>query len=82
MSESPKPEIFTFNSADARYAVNLVTRMCKTIDAEMLRRSNGEARYRADEDVRALLGPDLWDEVCHAIGWDIDWDAVCRGTQG
>jgi hypothetical protein len=82
MSEVAKTEIFIAHSADARYAVDLVTRMCKAIDAEMSRRADDGLRYRDEEDVRALLGSALWDEVCHAIGWDIDWDAVNRGTQG
>lgn len=82
MPEVAKTEMFTAYGADARYAVDLITRMCKAIDAEMARRADNELRYGDKEDVRALLGSDLWDEVCHAIGWDIDWDAVNRGTQG
>jgi len=29
--------------------------------------------YESEKDV---LGQDLYDRVCHAIGWDIDWDEI------
>lgn len=74
-----KTELFTSHTADAAYAVDLITRMAKAIDSAMLKRSEEDLGYRDDEDIRHLLGQELWDEMCHAIGWDIDWDAVANG---
>lgn len=78
MSRDRKTEIFTSHTADAAYAVDLITRMAKAIDAAMRDRAVDDCFYRDDEDIRNLLGPELWDEMCHAIGWDIDWDAVAN----
>lgn len=75
MSE-PKSELFTSHTPDAAYAVDIITRMAKAIDAEMGRRAFERLPYNDDEDIRHLLGQELWDEMCHAIGWDIDWDEV------
>lgn len=25
---------------------------------------------------KAALGEDLYNRVCHALGWDIDWDKI------
>jgi hypothetical protein len=52
------------NSPHARYAVDLLTRLVKAREVG------------ADYDLKGQIGPDLWSEVCHAIGWDIDWDKV------
>lgn len=79
MPHDRKTEIFTSYTHDAAYAVGLITRMAKAVDDSMAKRAIDGQRYRDDEDIRHLLGPDLWDEMCHAIGWDIDWDAVANG---
>lgn len=73
-----KTELFAeaWRDDHAKYAVDLITRMAKSIDSAMLKRSEEDLGYRDDEDIRNLLGPDLWHEMCHAIGWDIDWDEV------
>lgn len=82
MHEAPQAELFlSLDNPHAAYAVGLITRMAKAIDEEMGRRARDELPYRDDEDVRNLLGPDLWSEMCHAIGWDIDWEAVHYGHQ-
>lgn len=79
MQRERKTEIFTSHTPDAAYAVDLISRMAKAIGEAMAQRASDGQRYREDEDERHLLGPELWDEMCHAIGWDIDWEAVANG---
>lgn len=76
-----KTELFTSHTADAAYAVDLITRMAKAVGEAMAQRAKSGQRYLDDEDERHLLGSELWDEMCHAIGWDIDWDAVYNGKE-
>lgn len=67
-----RTELFTADNKHALYAVDLITRMAHAIDAAMVKRAAEDLGHREDEDIRHLLGPDLWSEMCHAIGWDID----------
>lgn len=58
--------------------LDLLTRIVRQLDEVA---GDGEVAdalevARADCDARHLLGEDLWNEVCHAIGWDIDWDSI------
>lgn len=64
MSDIAKTELFASNDAHARYAVDLLYRLAKAMEAHV------------DCDLKAALGDELHHELCHAIGWDIDWDAV------
>jgi len=60
----PKTELFSDSNPHAEYAVDLITRIVKAYEPHV--------QY----DLESKLGPDLWSEVCHAIGWDIDWDKM------
>lgn len=66
MSEAPKTELFASVEPHARYAVDLIYRLVMRV----------ESSPQVDHNLRDIVGPELWDEVCHAIGWDIDWDKV------
>lgn len=59
-------ELFGSTNEHARYAVDLLTRVVKKVE---------EAN---DYDARKVLGGNLWREVCHAVGWDIDWEALAN----
>lgn len=61
---TPRAELFCSIDPQAQYAVDLIYRMVQRIEPHV------------NHDLRAILGPEMWSEVCHAIGWDIDWDAV------
>jgi len=57
-----KTELFASPDAHAQYAVDLLYRLAKAIDPIV------------SFDMKKALGEELHDELCHAIGWDVDWD--------
>ena len=57
-------ELFSSINEHALYGVDLITRILKALEPKV------------DYDLKAALGEDLHSEACHAIGWDIDWDAL------
>ncbi len=61
----PRQELFaTINNPTAEYAVDLITRLVKAMEPHI------------EYDLKSRIGEDLHSEVCHAIGWDIDWEAI------
>lgn len=61
---TPHADLFCSTDPQAQYAVDLIYRMVQCIENHV------------NHDLRTILGQEMWSEVCHAIGWDIDWDAV------
>ena len=71
MQTAKKTELLTSYSDDARYAVDLITRIVRAIERH------------GDATLAEILGSqELADEVHHAIGWDIDWETIYQGMQG
>ena len=59
-------ELFSSINEHAMYSVDLITRIIKALEPHV------------DYDLCKLLGENLHSEVCHAIGWDIDWDELAN----
>ena len=71
MPKINKKDLYLNPEPHARYASDLISRFVMALE-----------KSKVPIDIEKICGPDLWKEICHAIGWDIDWDKINEDRLG